>query len=696
MMKSTFRKLSAIELPEFTLPLVLLGVCILAYGMFANRVGFYWDDWPMNWIAQKLGPDGLTRYFATNRPFWGMLYTWTTPILGGRPLTWQLFAIFWRWTGCIALWGLLRQTWPERPNLAAWGAILFAVYPGFKQQWISLLYSHFFIILTAFLLSYFLTILALRKPRWFWPLTAAALVLSFVNLLTMEYFFLLELGRVVFIWFALAGEIANWKERLRRTFLAWLPYLALFLGVTIWRAFFFKFQTTNYKFSLMTQLKAQPLLTIAKLAALVLHDIGLATAGAWITAFTPPDITSLGLRSTLYYAAVVLASVAGLLFFLLVVRSRSAPQPQMPAGKYKALSNSAPILVTGLVLLLLAGWPFWLTGTPIGLKFPPDRFTLPFMLGASLLVTGLVSLVPGKAWVRTALLAVLAGFAIGIQFQTSIAFMRDWNNQRSFFWQLAWRAPGLQPGTAVLANELPLKFVTDNSLSGPLNWIYTRPGSPEEKTLDQVMPYILYYPTIRVGLALPDLSRGHEIDQNYLATRFQGSTSQMAVVFFNRFACLRMLDPELEPDNMMIPVILREAARSSALDAILPDGTARPPTDIFGAEPDHGWCYYYEKAALAVQQRDWTTAAKLGDTAFTLDDHPNDPMERVPFIEAYAHVGKWDQALEQTRTASSITPLMQPMLCRLWDRIDRQSQPGTDKDGAVKSARNVVGCEGGN
>ena len=56
-----------------------------------------------------------------------------------------------------------------------------------------------------------------------------------------------------------------------------------------------------------------------------------------------------------------------------------------------------------------------------------------------------------------------------------------------------------------------------------------------------------------------------------------------------------------------------------------------------------------------------------------MNDHPNDPMERIPFIEAYAHTGRVENALEQTQKALETTPLMNDPLCALWQRIGRES-----------------------
>ena len=70
---------------------------------------------------------------------------------------------------------------------------------------------------------------------------------------------------------------------------------------------------------------------------------------------------------------------------------------------------------------------------------------------------------------------------------------------------------------------------------------------------------------------------------------------------------------------------------------------------------------------------DWGLVADLGDTAFTQGDYPNDPTERLVFIEGYARTGQWDNARQQTQEAVAITPLLQPVLCRLWERIGQDT-----------------------
>jgi len=92
---------------------------------------------------------------------------------------------------------------------------------------------------------------------------------------------------------------------------------------------------------------------------------------------------------------------------------------------------------------------------------------------------------------------------------------------------------------------------------------------------------------------------------------------------------------------------------------------------VFGREPAHGWCYYFEKASLLAQQGAWQAAADLGDEAFALGDYPNDPMERFVFIEAYARSGNMDRARELSDETLKITPLVKAPLDKLWERIEK-------------------------
>ncbi len=99
-----------------------------------------------------------------------------------------------------------------------------------------------------------------------------------------------------------------------------------------------------------------------------------------------------------------------------------------------------------------------------------------------------------------------------------------------------------------------------------------------------------------------------------------------------------------------------------------------PSMRIFGKEPPHDWCYFFQKADLARQNGDWQKIVDLAQEAAQLDLKPAYSPELLPFIEAYVHLGNWEQAVAATIQANQITAKSQPFLCAAWDRF--KNQPG--------------------
>jgi tetratricopeptide (TPR) repeat protein len=221
----------------------------------------------------------------------------------------------------------------------------------------------------------------------------------------------------------------------------------------------------------------------------------------------------------------------------------------------------------------------------------------------------------------------------------------------------------------VVSTNLPLRYFSDNSLAAPLNWVY----APDNHT--PAMDYMFYYASVRADRALK-LEPGQPIYQGYLASDFTGSSDQLLMIDFQPPACLRVLDKDYDPVNPLLPALMREAAKRSNPDVIVPEtSSVMPPRTpdpvVFGPEPAHGWCYYFEKASLLAGQGNWQAAADLGDQAFALGDYPNDPMERFVFIEAYARTGNLERARELSDEVLKITPLTKTPLDTLWERIEK-------------------------
>ena len=139
-------------LRKIPVPIFLLLLALVTYALFFWERGFYWDEAPWTWIYYRLGPAALTQTFSTSRPFWGLLYQVLLPLIGPRPWIWQILMVIMRWLSAVLVWLLFRQVWPTDSRPALWTSILFLVYPGLGQNYIALMYTHFYVILNAFLL----------------------------------------------------------------------------------------------------------------------------------------------------------------------------------------------------------------------------------------------------------------------------------------------------------------------------------------------------------------------------------------------------------------------------------------------------------------------------------------------------------------------------------------------------------------
>lgn len=662
--------------------MVIFWVAFLTYGVFIPLLSYFWDDLFIHWVAEIYGPAGLGRYFHTNRPVWGMIYQLTTPLLGDSPWVWQIFGIVWRWIAATGLYFLLRELWRDQKLPALWASLLFVVYPGFSQQYMGMMYGHFFIVMSAFFYSFVFNLRALRNPQRKYTYHGIALLLSAVNLFTMEYFFALELLRPFLIAFTLHRGNKKPSKPVKSILLAWLPYLGVFLLAGFWRVFFYDYQTEHYQLNTLGSIASQPLSTISGLVVRVFQDFWTTMVLAWGNAFQLPNFETIGNRALALIAIFTLLTFAFLLFVVFVI------QRGQPEEKPERRQTWLWTLGLSFITFLLAGAAFWATDLPVKLGFAFDRFTIPFMLAFSLFWTAILFLLPLPKNVRSLVFIVLIGFSSAHQLQTGIKFQRDWDQQARLFWQLTWRAPSIEEGTLVFTHELPITYFSDNSLTAALNWTYDPDGTDDPEKI----PYVLYYPSIRLGVNLIDLQPDQEITHDILVGRFHGNTSRSLALYYNPPACLRVLDPEIEQNNWMVPLEVRETVPLSDLSRILLEPQRTPPEKLYGQEPEHNWCYYFEKADLARQFGNWDEVVRLADTAFTLGDYPNDPAERMPFIEGYAHAGRWQDAFDQTMIAAEVSPLTHLGLCGLWQRIDRQTPPSDEHNSTMAAVFEKLQC----
>ena len=104
------------------------------------------------------------------------------------------------------------------------------------------------------------------------------------------------------------------------------------------------------------------------------------------------------------------------------------------------------------------------------------------------------------------------------------------------------------------------------------------------------------------------------------------------------YSCLRVIDGRRSELAVTERLDVQRIASYSDVGLIRPsDAGAIPPGEIFGNEPPHDWCYYFQKIDLARQQNDWVGGAELAREAIGLGYEPRDVSEWLPALEAFIH-----------------------------------------------------------
>jgi len=711
-------------LPHWTALVPIFALSAAAYGSLAADMGYFWDDWTIVWFIHFLGPNSFPAAFSFDRPLLAPVYVLTTSLFGEAPLTWQIFAIFTRGLAGLALWWALRAVWPKQLISITSVVLLFTVYPGFKQQYIAITYGNAFLVLALYLASWGLMLWAARKPRWFWPLYLTSILVSLYTVFTAEHFFGLEFLRPVFLWLAIKAdrehpadkdhsiESSNQPTELKRALLAWLPFLVIDLLFLIWRV---ANKTPRAEITLFSDLKSDPVATLLRLGGTVLQDMYKSSVLAWRQALDLTWLFESPISVILKYSVITIG-VFLMLAAILLLMSREQPSTEdnQRNGLYhRSLANATrrrwglQAIGLGLLALLLAGIPIWPTNLRIELFFPWDRFTLPMMLGAALLVVGLFEWISWRAWLSILLVSLFAGLGAGMHFHNAQEFRRDWLMQRDFFWQLTWRAPAIQPGTILLTSEMPFPFEWDNSLTAPLNWTY----APEfEIQPDGVMelPYLMYNAESRLSSGLPGLDENTQINEVFRTIPFNGSMEQTVLAFYRPpGSCVKVIDPQLEQFLADKPRYFREIyplsdpgllgdieQRNEPGDGLDRHSAAQPPLQFFGPPPEPDWCYYFEKAELARQYQDWAAIAELGKSAFKLDKNfvRKNAHELLPFIDGYLHLGEWQRAYDLSLQAYQAWANMNTSLCSLWESASQQTLFDETGQKIYQKVQESIGC----
>jgi hypothetical protein len=663
--------------------LILLIAVIAAYALQIIKMGFYWDDWQVVFLSHPGTPADFWNYFLYDRPFSAWTYVLTMPILGTSPLAWQVFTILMRWLAALGFCWTFSILWPGRRWQVFWMGIFFAVYPGFLQQPISAAFSQHFITYALFTFSLALSLRVLEDPKRRVFFTVLACLFSLAQLLTMEYFFGLEFLRPVLFFLLLTriDRVKKFSDRLILTIKTWLPYLLVLILFAAWRFGYYPTISAENTPTLVQDFRTAPLHALIQMTQYALQDFLHIAYSVWVNAIQPAMIAddSVGI----FAAAALFTIIAAAWFFL---RSKEETGTSNSSGSFHIEAAAV-----GALGILLGGLPVWSTNRQVIVGLWSDRFTLAPFFGAAILLVALVDWLVQSRDRKTIVFSVLLFASLVTQMLNIDRYRANWEIQRSYYWQLFWRAPSLEPGTAVISPKLPMSYVSDYAVGYALNAIFDPNHDPED-----VKYWFLIGPRAK-GSNFDRYEPGLPIEYTLRNVSFKGSTSDsLGVSFAAGRECLRVLDPAYYdyPTRLGDDLggIERDMYPVSNVSRISNTSAAEMPTDIFGPEPINDWCYYYQKADLARQMKDWNKIGELGTAAELAGLRTKFGPEMMPFIEGYARLGQWDKAVEATQRANVLTAMMQPGLCATWERILAEAPPSDARAQALVSVRDSLSC----
>ncbi len=651
-MKVGFGKLNTISEKPWFYPMALFLMAVVTYGYALTSLGFYWSDWEVVFFT-KLDPSLQPGFYADDRPFpW--VYQLIYFLAGSQPIGWHIATLLLRWAGTLFFVYALIQFWPEHRKSLFWLGGLLLFYPGFVQQTQSAAFSRHIMTLFLFALSLYLMAVAIRRPKQAWVFFPLSWLAAFMHLFNIEYFSGIEFIRPALIWVLVSnGYKRDWRS-LRKVVLYSLPYL-LITALFLWARFVYYpsvFQTSLGRFedigSTIGVFQGSIIGTMLDFFSRGLLDLLYSTLQVWTNSIVGFGGFTFERRITWFaFGLGALCAFSFSYFFDTDERETS--------------NKSSPILMVfiGLLMFVASAFPIWAIGKEIGTGGWNVRFTLAPMFGASLMVVGIVLYLVrpvAQKWVFGFLLM----FSVATQVWAVNEYRRDWTIQPDYYWQLYWRAPALQQDTAVLSFAYPSYFIThDLDATWAVNVLY------DFQVRDGSIPYMFITPEYDLYFQ-PNVA----IRERVRNVAFNGNTSNtIAVLHQTDRSCLRILDAVYMYDPLLDEGSERLIPMSD-LSRIIPESVAvSPDTDIFGTEPAHTWCYYFQKADLARQLKDWDEVLDLYQQAQGLGFTLEYGAEYIPFIEAFAQTGDWQKAYDLTIAAEELTPRHKRMLCSNWYRF---------------------------
>lgn len=656
--------------------LILLVVTLLIYVPGMNRLGYYRDDWNNLFNAYTQGSEMLISHYASDRPLDGYLLRYAFDLFGYSPLPYLVLNLVCRFLCALCFYCSILAVWKRLKFQAFVAAVLFLVFPGFLRQVDGIAYLPHQIAMLSIAASIWLSLLALQSKKLIWKvlLTLISIGLAILEMFLMEYYLALEVLRFGFFYCFYynrkdAGQLTIFRSVLR----AYIPCLLGVFFFFFWRGFVFEASRAGADLKpIFQEFLLHPKFVGAEWLKKLLLNWFKTVFGSWVI----PVYNELNpLTAKLFWSAAARALIPTLIFifgFITLMPERKNAKPS------SLESHTAPRkanwrvqwIVLGAIGTFLTLIPIIMAGREITFSSSLDRFGYPTSFQVILFFVGMSASLEGK-WLKAALFSGLVWASILVQIVNKDHYIAQTETVNDFWWQLSWRAPEIEPESLVLPFIYGFSAEEDYEVFVPIHLIY----HPDE---DHVVigSDLLNQQTVR-NVNMKEVI-GRKVREIFL---WKNYGKILAVSKPAAKSCLQVIDGRSPVYSPMEWSKIQEIGTASQLNFIhVNAGGKIPPAELFGPEPEHGWCYYYQKMSVAQQKEDWAEAAEIADAALAAGAHAEDAAEWLPLVQAYAYTGRFKEAKPYGEILKT-DPYLKFQTCEYFRKApDFLSLPITDKE----------------
>ena len=691
------------KIAPYRFPLALLAAGILAFGLQLPSLGFFQDDWHFIHYGSAAGARGMLDFLTMDgRPTAAWVYALLYPVLGFAPLRWHVLSLTLRLVTVILAWRVLQSLWPARTRTNQIAVFFFLLYPFFTLQPQAVVYTEHWISFALFLASMLWMLRAMQNPKRWLPYTALAILATTLHLFTVEYFVGLELLRPLAAWMMVERNNISPYVRIKRVALTWLPYLLILLLFLVWRTVVLG--GLGLRNNPMDAFSSQTILvTLQNLGA----DIALVLVSSWFKLVDPAAL-ELNRARNIVVLVITLASGIVAYFYSRSLDDNNAQDAtrntqyatrntqHLPITTYQ-LPPTRSYLLSATLAFLLGLAPAYAANFIIHLKLEPwnGRFALAALPGAAMILSVVFETLFSSARTRRVMFAVLIGLLIGWHNRVAFDFKAAWEKQVNLYEQLTWRAPSIEPGTAIITDQEILGYMGDYPTSFALNTIYREASLWDDTKSLRPSPYWFFAMSENLATDADSLVGGVELTAKKYASTFVGNSRDSLIIVFEpeKDQCLWILRPQ-DAAYRAIPEQVRTAAQVSNPSRI----HDQPQTDFalfktIVPEERGTWCFHYQRADLSRQMGDWEQVIFFWELAQRGGYAPGHGFEYIPFIQAYAYEGDWTTAFALTKQSNRTSESMKTILCPVWDELVVSTSQSTERDSAVSDAKELLGCQ---